>query len=302
MYALKQSRSRQRLTMTISCGSRSDRSTSSPRKPSAESTRPMRFRNARTKSSALSAPTRRRDIDTYTARHCRTTQKQKEPPVRGRTGGAFQFSACEGAPLRLGLRLLLLLLTLSVELVGFLRHAGAEVLVGRLERSGVLRLLALAELRGADRVLVLLISLGLVLLGLCGNALAIRRVGVLRTVGLREGLAVVRRGEVSVRLCLLSLAVLRSVGLGGFVLGSLFLRLARDALAKGVLVVLVLAPSRVEVRLAGSSAQRLAFLRGVLLVRRGRRVVSNSCDRQCHYGCQRHGSNNSLQVNIPPEE
>src|SRR3954471_13579706 len=86
MYAVKQARSRQRLTMTISCASRSERQTSRPRKPSAESTRPMRLRNARTRSSACSASTFRRDIDTYTRaseidRHVLRLEELLDAPV-----------------------------------------------------------------------------------------------------------------------------------------------------------------------------------------------------------------------------
>src|SRR3954454_9613042 len=57
--------------MIISASSRSNCQTWRSRKPSASSTSPTRARNARTRESARSGATRRRDIETYTPRTLR---------------------------------------------------------------------------------------------------------------------------------------------------------------------------------------------------------------------------------------
>src|SRR3954469_4982657 len=65
MYAVKAARSRQRLTIRSSPGSRSERHTWRSTKPAKPSTRRSRRRKAATSSSERSASTRRRDIETY---------------------------------------------------------------------------------------------------------------------------------------------------------------------------------------------------------------------------------------------
>src|SRR3954453_17275570 len=65
MYAVNASRSRQRLTITISAGSRSDCHTWRSTKPSASSTRCARRRKAVTSSTARPSSTRSRESDTY---------------------------------------------------------------------------------------------------------------------------------------------------------------------------------------------------------------------------------------------
>src|SRR5436190_23239973 len=65
MYARKQLRSRQWLTIRSSPASPSDCHTCSPRKPSKSSTRRARPRNAATSSSVRSGGTRSRETDTY---------------------------------------------------------------------------------------------------------------------------------------------------------------------------------------------------------------------------------------------
>src|SRR4051812_48205311 len=165
--------------------------------------------------------------------------------------------------------------------MSLLRNAGTEVLVRRLEVR--LALLALAELRGADRVLVLLISIGLVLLRLAGDALAVGRVGVLGAIGLSEGLAVVARLEVVVAHGLLRLAVLGGVRMSGLLLRRLFLGLARHTLA--VCLALALRAPRVrEVARALCLQQGLALLGSVRLIG-GRRLISQRGNRHCQGGC-----------------